>query len=168
MALIVSSLDRTVHNRKAFDCGASALNVFLQTQASKHQQQGFSRTFVLADENAPARILAFYSLTNCEIGRESIAADDVKGLPLYPVPCVLIARLAVDQSMHGKSFGQQMLMDAIRRTALISQQTGVHAIVVDAKDARAKQFYERFGFKSIDQKPMTLYLPLATAMKSLQ
>lgn len=168
MALIVCSLDKALHERHAFDCGDAALNSFLQTQASKHQQQGFSRTFVLTDDRAPQQILAFYSLTNCEIGRASISAADAKGLPLHPVPCVLIARLAVGLSRQGQKLGQRMLIDAIKRTALISQQSGVHAIVVEAKDVKAKQFYERFGFISITEHPMKLYLPLATALKALQ
>ena len=168
MGLIVCSLDRSIHDRKAFDCGEPALNAFLQTQAATHQRQGFSRTFVLVDDGAASRILAFYSLTNCEIGRSSITEDDAKGLPLHPVPCVMMARLAVNRANQGESLGKWMLMDAIKRTALISQQTGVHAILVDAKDAKAKQFYERFGFKEVAENPMRLYLPLATALNAFQ
>lgn len=167
MALIVCALDRSKHDRKVFDCGEAALNWFLQTQAAKHQRQGFSRTFVLVEDGTPAQILAFYSLSNCEIGRKSLAENDLKGLPLYPVPCVMLARLAVDQSRHGEKLGQHMLIDAIRRTALVSQQIGVHAIVVDAKDEKAKSFYERFGFTAIVENPLELYLPLATVLKSM-
>ena len=88
--------------------------------------------------------------------------------PLHPVPCVMMARLAVNRANQGESLGKWMLMDAIKRTALISQQTGVHAILVDAKDAKAKQFYERFGFKEVAENPMRLYLPLATALNAFQ
>ena len=168
MALIVCALDRSIHDRKAFNCGEAALNSFLRTQAAKHQRQGFSRTFVLVDDCVPSQVLAFYSLSNCEIGRKSLTEKDLKGLPLYPVPCVMLARLAVDKSRHGEKLGQLMLVDAVRRTALVSQQTGVYAIVVDAKDEKAKSFYERFGFSTIAENPLKLYLPLATALKALQ
>jgi len=167
VALIVCALDRSQHDRKAFDCGVAALNRFLQTQAAKHQRQGFSRTFVLVDDDHPSRIRAFYSLSTCEIGRESLADQDMKGLPLHPVPCVMLARLAVDQSRQGEKLGQHMLMDAVRRAALVSQQAGVHAIVVDAKDAQAKRFYQRFGFRSVADHPLTLYLSLATALSAI-
>ncbi len=58
-------------------------------------------------------------------------------------------------------------MDAIKRSALVSQEVGVYAIVVDAKDDDAKTFYRRFGFTELPEHPLRLLLPLATALKAL-
>jgi predicted N-acetyltransferase YhbS len=80
----------------------------------------------------------------------------------------MLARLAVDRSQQGKHLGQWLLMDAIKRCALVGQQSGVYALLVDAKSEGTKRFYERFGFVSIAERPMTLYLPLDTALASLQ
>jgi GNAT superfamily N-acetyltransferase len=80
----------------------------------------------------------------------------------------MLARLAVDRTQQGHRFGRWLLMDAIKRCALVGQQTGVYALLVDAKNDEAKQFYQRFGFTQIANRPMTLYLPLATAIQALQ
>lgn len=71
----------------------------------------------------------------------------------------MLARLAVDQQRQGKRYGLWLLMDAIKRCALVGQQSGVYALVVDAKDNEAKHFYLRYGFIAIVSRPMMLYLP---------
>ncbi len=168
MALIVGSLDKAVHDRAAFDCGEPPLNEFLRTRAAKHQAQRISRSFVLTDSAEPARILGYYSLSNCQIAREDLSEQEAKALPRHPVPAVMLARLAVDQSQQGQRYGQWLLMDAIKRCALVGQQSGVYALLVDAKHEQAKRFYERFGFTAIAGKLLTLYLPLETGLKALQ
>lgn len=168
MALIVASLDKAAHDRTAFDCGEPALDDFLRTKAAQHQARRVSRTFVLTDSAEPRRILGFYSLSNSQVAREQLSADEARALPRHPIPAVMLARLAVDRSQQGKRLGQRLLMDVIKRCALVGQQSGVYALLVDAKNEGAKRFYELFGFVSIAGRPMTLYLPLETALKALQ
>ncbi|MDR3415599.1 MAG: GNAT family N-acetyltransferase [Nevskia sp.] len=168
MALIVGSLDKAVHDQTAFDCGEPPLNDFFKTKAAKHQAQRVSRTFVLTHSDAPGRVLGYYSLSNSQIAGEQLSEDEAKTLPRHAVPAVMLARLAVDRSQQGKRYGQWLLMDAIKRCALVGQQSGVYALLVDAKNDTAKRFYERFGFTAIVGHPMTLYLPLETGLKALQ
>jgi hypothetical protein len=48
----------------------------------------------------------------------------------------------------------------LTRTLDLSEKLGIHAIVVDALDAEAKSFYERFGFLPLTDDEMRLFLPL--------
>lgn len=166
--MIVATLDKAVHDRAGFDCGKQALNDFLQTRAAKHQVQRISRTFVLTDSSEPRRILGYYSLSNCQIAREELEAQEAKALPRHPVPAVMLARLAVDRNQQGKRYGLWLLMDALKRCVLVGQQSGVYALVVDAKDDEARRFYARYGFVPIIDRPMTLYLPLETGLRALR
>lgn len=166
MALVVSSLNKAVHDRTAFDCGEPPLNDFLKTKAAKHQTQRVSRSFVLSDEAEPKRILGYYTLSNSQIAREQLSEEEAKNLPRHPIPSVMLARLAVDKAEQGKRYGEWLLMDAIKRCALVGQQSGVYALLVDAKHEAAKRFYERFGFVAIAGHPLTLYLPLETGLKA--
>lgn len=168
MALTISALDKALHDRAAFTCGESPLDEFLRSRAAKHQAQRVSRTFALTDSGEPRRILGYYTLSNAQIAREDLTDAEIKSLPRHPVPAVMLARLAVDQSQQGKRYGQWLLMDALKRCALIGEQSGVYALLVDAKNVGAKRFYERFGFVPIAANPMKLYLPLATALKALR
>lgn len=168
MALIVCALDKSVHDRAGFKCGNPDLDEFLRTKAAKHQSQRISRTFVLVSEADPRRILGYYSLSNCQIDRELLSDDVGNALPRHPIPAVLLGRLAVDMRERGKRFGTWLLMDALKRTVLVGQQSGVFAMVVDAADARARDFYVRHGFLSIIDRPMTLYLPLETGLRAMR
>lgn len=167
VTLTVSSLDKTLHARSDFHCGQPALDDFLKTQAAKHQTQRLSRTFVLADSAALHHILGFYSLSNCQIARADLPESEARSLPRHPVPAVLLARLAVDVRHQGKRYGHWLLMDALKRCALIGRESGVYALVVDAKDEAAATFHRRFGFASFTGNGLSLYLPLATALRAL-
>ena len=87
-----------------------------------------------------------------------------------PIPAVLIGRLAVDLRYQGRKIGASLLQDALYRIITASQSIGVAYILVHALDDGAKRFYEVNGFVAIPERPLTLFLPVATAliaMKSL-
>lgn len=168
MALIVCALDKSAHDRDGFQCGNPKLDEFLRTKAAKHQAQRISRTFVLVSQADPGRILGYYSLSNCQIDRELLSVDVGKTLPRHPVPAVMLGRLAVDRREQGKRFGTWLLMDALKRTVLVGQQSGVFALAVDAVDAKARDFYLRHGFLPVTDQPLTLYLPLETGLRAMR
>ncbi|MGL4285675.1 MAG: GNAT family N-acetyltransferase [Phreatobacter sp.] len=91
---------------------------------------------------------------------------EAKRLPRYPVlPAALIGRLAVDRQYRRRDLGAALLFDAIQRAA--RAEAAVFTMVVDAKDEGALAFYRHFGFAPFASRPMSLFLPLATAMKLL-
>jgi predicted N-acetyltransferase YhbS len=94
----------------------------------------------------------------------SLPAKLAKKPPRHPVPILLLARLAVDRSVHGRGLGSFLLQDALARTLDLSERLGIHAIVVDALDAEAKAFYERFGFLPL--RPIIQQNDPATAVEN--
>jgi len=92
-----------------------------------------------------------------------------KGLGKYPVPVIVIARLAVDSRYHGRGFGSGMLKDAFLRALQVSSIAGVAAVIVNAKDENAKAYYERkeLGFKTLPGNPMRLHLSIGTIRANL-
>ncbi len=168
MALIICALNKSAHDRTAFRCGNPDLDEFIRTKAAKHQAQRISRTFVLTSEADPGRILGYYSLSNCQIDRELLSVDVGKTLPRHPIPAVLLGRLAVDTREQGKQFGTWLLIDALKRTVLVGQQSGVFALVVEAADFKARDFYLVRGFVPITDRPLTLYMPLETGLRAMR
>jgi len=81
-------------------------------------------------------------------------------LPRYPVPVVLLGRLAVVESRQGKGLGSILLADALQRVAQASQVMAVYAVVVDALNDRAAQFYQQVGFIPFPSQPLKLFLPM--------
>ena len=64
----------------------------------------------------------------------------------YPIPVVILARLAVARRDQGRGIGLAMLRDAIRRTLTIAEQAGIRALLTHPLDDQAAGFYERLGF----------------------
>ena len=156
--LIIEPLDR-MHDRRAFSCGTSALDRYLKRQAGQDVRRRIARVFVCTVEDDDT-VLGFYTLSALSIDLRSLPASLTRKLPRHPVPCALIGRLAVDTSVHGQGVGRMLLADAIERTIDASTTLAVHAMIVDAKDSVAKQFYVDFGFIPLQDDPMRLFLPL--------
>jgi hypothetical protein len=60
-----------------------------------------------------------------------------------------------------------LLVDALRRSLRVADSLGVVAMEVRARTERARVFYARYGFVGLEDDPLHLYLPLATARTAL-
>lgn len=150
------------HDRSQFDCGEPSLDQYLKQYARQNEEKGISRTYVLL-RKGEQRILGYYTLAAGQFEPVNLAPSDAKQLPKYPVPVVVLARLATDRSMQGKQLGRRLLEDAFRRSFAVSKQIGCYAIFVLALHAKAANFYrEKFGFIPFADDPLHLYLPMST------
>ena len=152
------------HDRATFSCGEPALDNYLRRQASQDVRRRVARVFV-AVGNAPGEISGYYTLSAASFEKDELPADLAKRLPHYPVPAAVLGRLAIDHRSQGRGFGEVLLLDAIRRIVRASATIAVYVIVVDAKNDRARAFYERYGFKAFPSGPRRLFLPLQTFEK---
>lgn len=145
------------HNRKSFDCGVPALNDYLQKQAMQHAKSGVSRTFVLIDNK---NIQGYYSLSMGSLDKNLLPQKLQKRFPHHPLPIVRLGRLAVDKDSQGKGFGKRLLAHALQKCYLLSKEIGMVAVVIDAKDQQAKDFYLQFEFDSLPEQELILWLPV--------
>lgn len=135
-------LDST-HVLDGFNCGKSTLNDWLLRHARQAQASGSAKTFVVCADN---RVVGYFSLTVGQVDTFEAPERIRKGMGQYPIPVVILARLAVDRLYQGRSIGVGMLQDVIRRTLLIAEQAGIRALLTHPIDAEAEAFYQRFGF----------------------
>jgi len=151
------------HDRAAFSSGAPALDDYLKTKAGQDVRRGVARVFV-AVPPGKNEIAGYYTLGSFAITFDEMPTDIARKLPPYgEIPAALIGRLARDLRWKGKGVGELLLADAINRTIDAARRLAIFAIVVDAKDEAAADFYRSFGFKPQVTRPMRLFLPLATA-----
>lgn len=132
------------HHGTDLDCGEEELNEYLRRFALTNDRSGGARTFVVMKKD---RVVAFYSLVLGAVSPEEAIARVKKGLGRYPIGVMLLARLAVDTSEQRQGLGAAMLKDAMIRTARVSKEAGVRALVAHAKNEQAKNFYESRGFE---------------------
>jgi GNAT superfamily N-acetyltransferase len=151
------------HRRDAFDCGADELNDYLRRFARQNDRKGIGRAYV-AVRGDEFLVRGYYTLACSAVGDASMPTQD--RLPRYPVPTVLIARLAVDESVQGQGLGRELLMDAIYRVVRAAEEVGIVALEVLAKGDAAQRFYERYGFASLLDEPRHMFLALEAAKRA--
>lgn len=143
------------HALEGFDCGRASLNVWLLEHARPAAAAGSARTYVVADSDRD-RVVGYHALTAGSVEREAATVRAVRGMPRYPVPVVLLARLAVDRSVTGRGVGAWLLRDAMLRTVAASKTIGVRALLVHAIDPEARAFYIRHGLEPSPTDPLHL------------
>ena len=124
----------------------------------QHAKSGVSRTFVLSDDKE--NIHAYYSLSMGSLDKSLLPAKLQKKFPHHPLPIVRLGRLAVDNDSKGKGYGKRLLAHALQKCYLLSEEIGLIAVVIDAKDQQAKAFYTQFEFECLPDNDLMLWLPI--------
>lgn len=165
----IQPFDPRAHDRAAFSCGVAQIDNFLKLTAKKGSKADVVRIWVMVD--AQNRIVGFYG-----INMHAIAIDDMP--PAYAkkamrhglLPAAFISMLGVDRAQQGNGIGSALLADALHRIARASDKIGTCVIVMDVLDdgdkeamTRRKTYYESFGFNSLPDQPLRLFMPIATA-----
>lgn len=159
MVLTIELLDSKRHNRSVFACGNDSLDNYIRTYASQDLKKKVATVFVLID-SPNTDIIAFYTLSSHTIDITNLDETFAKGLPRYPLlPAILLGRLAVDSSRQGQ-VGGVILIDALKRTLSTTKQVASVAVIVEAINEKAVNFYQKYGFKQFKEHPFKLYLPV--------
>ena len=147
------ALLRPEHDLTMFDCGEPVMNDWLKRRALGNQSSGASRTFVVAEDSQAVR--GYYTLAAGAVDH-AIAVGAIRRNMPDPIPVMVLGRLAVDRSYHGKGLGADLLQDAILRTARLAQEIGIRALVVHALHDQARAFYLHHGFSESTIDPLVL------------
>lgn len=146
---------RADHELTGSDCGKDELNRFLRRFAFANQQANSAQTYVACRGQA---VVGYYSLTVGTVAHAEATERVKKAMPRYPIPVMILARLAVDKDEHGRGLGRGLLKDALLRTAQAADIAGIRALLVHAKDDEVKAFYEQFDFEPSPTDPYHLLL----------
>jgi GNAT superfamily N-acetyltransferase len=143
------------HELTGFDCGRDELNRFLRRFAFANQQANSAQTYVACRGHA---VVGYYSLTVGAVAHAEATERVKKGMPRYPIPVMILARLAADKGEQKRGLGRGLLKDALLRTAQAADIAGIRTLLVHAKDDEAGAFYERFDFEPSPTDPYHLLL----------
>ena len=130
------------------------MNDFLHRYAQRNRKLGLSATWVLPLSGSGKQpVAAYYTL----------ASSTVLSLPGYPVPVVLLARLAVHRQFQGQGVGEKTLVTALRQSvALVQRGLPALGLVLDVIDDRALSFYQTFDlFQPFTDDPLRLFVPMS-------
>ena len=156
----IELLDVTRHCREAFSCGVESLDTYFRTKAKQDRGRFAAAVFVLAEGST---VIGYYTLSSYTIHASELPAELARRLPRYPnLPATLIGRLAVDGRHQKRGYGEELLMDALKRSLANTREVGSVAVVVEAENANAIKFYRSYGFIQFSDRPDKLFLPMQT------
>ncbi len=156
------------HACGSFDCGEPALNEFLRRYAQQSHDRGAAKTFRAISKSDGKTISGFYSLCPASLEYARVPEIDRKGLAQHEVPVFRLGRLAVNRPVQGQGLGGQLILAAGRRCLLVATEVGGVALLIDAKNERAAQWYSSYGAIPLADAPLFLLLPLATVQAALE
>lgn len=167
MALRIETLTRRHRPLVAdFQSQHPSLAQYLRRFALRHAEKDMlARTFVAIDDvEGEPRVAGYFSLCAVSVERASVAGlTDLDRLPAFPIPGILLARLAVDSHVQGQGLGRFLFEEALGLTLELAR-TGPIAFrlfVTDAIDEAAARFYEHFGLARLsDAFPCRMALDL--------
>ena len=153
-----------------FQCGQDVLDGWLATRAVTAERLGTARTFLLIGPDGT--LDGYFCLSSATLMRDRLRrAAERQGMPGH-VPAILLGRLAVAQSLHGKGIGSILLAYALEQACRAAHGPAAAAMVlVHPIDAVASRFYAKFDFRSIGgSEPAeaiepAMYLPISAAAK---
>ncbi|WP_341738935.1 GNAT family N-acetyltransferase [Microcoleus sp. CAWBG640] len=168
MVLIIEPLDSSRHHRELFCCGQDSLDNYIRKQASQDLKKKVAIVFVLVD-SPNTDVIAYYTLSAYTIELADLNESFAKKLPRYPLlPATLLGRLAVDRTYQGQHLGELILIDALTKALLATAQVASLAVIAEALDEPAANFYQKYGFQKFKQNPMKLYLPMKSVEELCQ
>jgi GNAT superfamily N-acetyltransferase len=153
------------HDLSDFSCGKPALDRWLKTRALSNQEKGFTAVIVVHEAN---RVIGFYGLAPTAVVPSTLPRSIRTGQPPDPVPCLLLGQLATDLNWIGKGVGTGLLKHALQRCVVAAQLVGGRALLVNAVDADAADFWRRRGFIPSKDDPLLLLRSIADIAASIR
>ncbi len=146
------------HEVKGFKWGKHTLDLFLRRHALKNQEADSSQTYIVHRNGA---VVGYFSLTVGSVDRKDCPPEITAEMPPdYPIPVILLARLAVHRAEQGRGLGSALLKDAFNRIASAAGIVGARAVLVHAIDSEARAFYQHFNFDEFPAGSLHLMLSL--------
>jgi len=148
------------HRLDDFTCGEPALDEWLRRHALAAQASGSARVFVSTLEDGET-VVGYYALAAAQVSSGEAIARALKGQPrTRPIPAILLARLAVDESHQGVGLGRSLLKDVLLRCVEAAEAIGARVLLVHAKHEAVKAWYLQFGFEESPTDPLHLLMLL--------
>lgn len=133
------------HLTAQFESGKPDLDSWLRMHASSTEARRTGRTFVWHKDQ---QVVAYYTIAAHLVVREDLPKALGRGNS-GQIPAVMLARLALDKTLHGQGLGGVLLAEALGRIVAATNTVAARFVVVDAIDEQAAGFYAHHGFRRI-------------------
>jgi GNAT superfamily N-acetyltransferase len=147
-----------------FSCGKPTLDHWLKTRALSNQEKGFTAVLVVHEAG---RVVGYDGLAPTAVVPSVLPRAIRTGQPPDPVPCLLLGQLATDTRWAGLGIGTGLVKHALQRCVQAAALVGGRALMVNAVDAEAAEFWQRRGFVASKDDPLILFRSIAAIAASI-
>jgi len=113
------------------------------------------------------RVVGYYGLAPTAVVPTVLPRSIRTGQPPDPAPCLLLAQLATDLGWTGRGIGTGLVKHALGRCVQAAALIGGRALLVNAVDAEAADFWRRRGFIASRDDPFMLFRSIGDIAASL-
>jgi len=150
-----------------FDCGHAEMNRYLHQMAKTNDKKNLSPCLLVVPKGKDEPILGYVSVLNSTVEKGFPPAPQLKGFPNYPIPVMLIGRLAVSIRYQSQGIGKRILMHVFVTHVKAVRELGIGSVgvVTDAIDENAVCFYKKHDFNVLPGQetfPKRMFIPNAT------
>lgn len=165
---IIEPFDPEKHDRTAFSCGVEQVDNYFKKTANKLAKADNVRLYVMT--TSEGELIDFYAINSHAVSYADLPARYARTRPSHGnIPAAYISMIGRDVKFAGKSYGEDLLVDALAKIASAADQLGIAVVMLDVLDCgnpkrveRRKALYETYGFKSLSSNPLRMYLPIGT------
>ncbi len=152
------------HEVEQFSCGKPSLDNWLKTRALSNHQRGFTVVMVVHQRK---RVVGYYGLAPTAVVPSRLPRSIRTGQPPDPIPCLLLAQLAVDSAWVQQGVGSGLLKHALERCVVGARLIGGRALIVNAVDRSAADYWIKRGFHPTKDHPLVLFRSIGDIAASL-
>lgn len=157
------------HNLGAFDCGEDYYNSWLVHHALEADSRGTSAVYLLvcrSQDGADPKVCGYFAICPTLVQSDG-APKQIKRAVMRQAPGWLLAKLALDRSLRGGTWGRELLREAIEEIIRAADRGAGQVIVVDAENEHVFTWYQTQGFLGTGRENLRLYMKVSTARKYL-
>lgn len=151
----------TNYDFSLFDCGVEVLNSYLTNSMHKESERKIAIPHLcVVDDDAECkskRVIGYFTLASSSFEKAHLTNSERRKTPYRNVPCILLSKIAVCQSVQGQGLGKWLLGRAIRQAFLASRDVGVYALFLQAREGREKFYLDTGMIQSKLQPNMFIY-----------
>ena len=111
-------------------------------------------------------VSGYFAIAPHVVKRDDLPRRVGRGAP-REIPAILLAKLALRESLHGQGFGAELLVQALQKIVEIARAAGGKIVVVDAIDDVSVRFYRHHHFEPLPARTHRLIMKMSTAARAI-